>query len=450
MKVKNIVASIAVFFLVIGLTVYGVYYKYQAEKYERALENQYNRAFNDMMEHVNSIEEHLLKAMATGTPQKRAQLLEDAWNSANQAAACLSILPVDHQLMYKIQNFLVQLGDISYSWNKNAIKGAPISDEDYKTLSELYGYASDLTGGLSAVYQDFSSNRYNWHEIQKESSKMIGNDSVLEKYESLGKLSAPFEEYPQLIYDGPFSMHMSDIKPKGLKGEKITPEQGAEKIKKYFSGKKATVKMTENNQNANIKTFGYTVTFEEEDMYVAYVDLTETGGMIYSYLLHRQINGSNLDIDQATEAGIEFLKNLGVTDMKSSYYITEDNIATINYSYYKDDIMFYPDMMKVKVALDNGEVIGLESHAYITSHHDRDALVPKISSDEALEVISPYLKIESVNKAVIPNDYGGEHFVYEFKCTNEKRDFLVYIDANDGSEVDVLILLESDNGVLTV
>lgn len=208
--------------------------------------------------------------------------------------------------------------------------------------------------------------------------------------------------------------------------------------------------MTENNKNANIKTYGYTVTFEEEDMYVAYVDLTEQGGMLYSYLLHRKINGINLDIEQAMQSGLNFLKKLGVVDMKSSYYIIEDNVATINYSYYKDDIMFYPDMMKVKVALDNGEVIGLESHAYITSHHDRDALTPNITSDEALEVISPYLKIESVNKAVIPNDYGGEHFVYEFKCTNEKRDFLIYIDANDGSEVEVLILLESDNGVLTV
>ncbi len=448
MKVRNIVAFTMAFLMIIGLTVYGVYYNKKAGDYEKALEDQYDRAFTDMLTHVNNIEENLLKAMATGTTQKRAVLLEDAWNSASQAETSMSILPLNHEMLSKVSNFLVQIGDISYSWNNKAINGDGISDTDYKTLSELYGYASDLTGGLAAIYSDLSHDRYNWAQIKRDSAK-IADNSIKNKYESLSKISQPFEDYPSLIYDGPFSMHMSDIKPKGLKGDKITPEQGKKKVEDYFSNRNPTVKLTENNKNANIKTYSYTVTFEEKDVHVAYVDLTETGGMIYSLLMYRDIKDANLNAEQAIKAGESFLQKLGVVDMKNSYYLVEDDMITINYAYYKDDIMYYPDMIKVKVALDTGEIVGFESHAYITSHHDRSTLTPKLSVDEALSVISPNLKVQSVNKAVIPNDFGGEYFVYEFKCTTEQRDFLVYVDANTGREVEVLILLEGDKGVLT-
>lgn len=450
MKARNFVASTMVFLMLVGLTVYGVYYNKMAQDYEIALENQYNRAFTDLVEHTNNVEEYLLKALATGTPQKRAQLLENAWNSATQAAACLSMLPMNHNMMSKVQNFLVQIGDISYSWNNGAIRGEKITDDDYKTLTQLYGYATELNSGLFEVYSDFTSQRYNWRDIQKDSEKVFSDDTVLEKYESLSKLTKPFENYPALIYDGPFSTHMSDIKPKGLKGDNITKEQGADKIYKYFSDRKPTVNIAENNRNANIKTYSYTVSFEEEDIHVAYVDLTEVGGMVYYYLLYRDIGEPNLSAEQATQIGKDFLARLGVVDMEPSYHIIEDNLATINYVYVKEGVRYYPDMMKVKVALDTGEVIGLESHAYITSHHDRKTPTPKITAEEAQEKVSPLLTIEDVNKAVIPNDFGGEHFVYEFKCNKDDRNFLVYIDAEDGSEVEVLILLEKENGVLTV
>ena len=127
---------------------------------------------------------------------------------------------------------------------------------------------------------------------------------------------------------------MSDIKPKGLKGDKITQEQGAEKIYKYFSERKTTVNVTENNRNANIKTFSYTVSFEEEDVHVAYMDLTEVGGMIYYYLMYRDIGGQTL-VPKKQER--DFLARLGVVDMEPSYHIIEDNLATINFVYVKTE-----------------------------------------------------------------------------------------------------------------
>ena len=55
-----------------------------------------------------------------------------------------------------------------------------------------------------------------------------------------------------------------------------------------------------------------------------------------------------------------------------------------------------------------------------------------------------------MREVVVPNEYGGEYHAYEFKCTALGHPVLVYIDADTGVESDVLLILESENGILTV
>ena len=46
--------------------------------------------------------------------------------------------------------------------------------------------------------------------------------------------------------------------------------------------------------------------------------------------------------------------------------------------------------------------------------------------------------------------YGGEDHVYEFECSYEGRNVLVYVDVETGKEKEVLIVLENDGGILTI
>jgi len=57
--------------------------------------------------------------------------------------------------------------------------------------------------------------------------------------------------------------------------------------------------------------------------------------------------------------------------MVDTYYLKEDNTAIINYAYKQGDVVVYPDLIKVKIALDNGEVIGFESKGYLSNHTER-------------------------------------------------------------------------------
>ena len=57
--------------------------------------------------------------------------------------------------------------------------------------------------------------------------------------------------------------------------------------------------------------------------------------------------------------------------MQDTYYLKEDSTATINYAYEQDGVIVYSDLIKVKIALDNGEIVGFESKIFNESHRTR-------------------------------------------------------------------------------
>ena len=110
----------------------------------------------------------------------------------------------------------------------------------------------------------------------------------------------------------------------------------------------------------------------------------------------------------------------------------------------------YPDLIKVKVALDNGEILGMETTGYLNSHQQRDVSNIKIAKDKAKEKLNKTLEIQSEGLAVIPTEWQTEILCYEFKGKVDDTEFLVYINAENGNEEDILIITNTPNGTLTM
>ena len=60
------------------------------------------------------------------------------------------------------------------------------------------------------------------------------------------------------------------------------------------------------------------------------------------------------------------------------------------------------------------------------------------------------LKVLAHEMAVIPTSGKNEAFCHEFKCENGGNRYIVYINAETGNEEKILILLENENGTLTI
>ena len=175
----------------------------------------------------------------------------------------------------------------------------------------------------------------------------------------------------------------------------------------------------------------------------------EAGGYAVSFIKDRVVESAELGYEEASQAARAFMEQRGLADMQESYYVINDNICTINYAYAKDGVLYYPDLIKISVALDNGEVVEYNASGYLMNHTERKPLAPAFSLEQAQKQVSPLLKVEKGGLALIPTPGLNEVLTYEFHCTGENGDrVLVYINASTGYEEQILIIVESDEGIL--
>lgn len=81
----------------------------------------------------------------------------------------------------------------------------------------------------------------------------------------------------------------------------------------------------------------------------------------------------------------------------------------------------YPDLVKVGVALDTGDVVSFESEGYLMNHGDRTLPAPAVSEAEAAAQVDGSLTVLAHQLALIPT--GGEYEVlcHEFKWSERLR-----------------------------
>jgi spore germination protein len=438
--------------LIAAVAVWGIYQYKHAADLRQELDNQYNRAFYDMVGYVDNVQTLLAKSMITSTPSKTATTMQEAWRQANLAQTNLGQLPVSQPVLASTSKFLTQVGDLSYSLNNQNIRGKQLSDEQYKTVEKLYGYATNLSKNLRNLQNDLGSGRLKWGELAQKGTRLFSKTASNAPVKQLESLNDTFQDYPRLIYDGPFSDHMASAEPKGLSGDTLNSEQAKKKLIEFIGADRIeAVTDAGKNDSEPLKTYSYNVTLKNvpEDQKIN-AGVTQKGGHILWMLYNRPVTSKKLNMDQAKKAGKDFLDSKGIKDMTDTYYLTEDNTATINYAYKQNEVTVYPDLIKLKIALDTGEVVGMEAKAYLSSHTTRTIPTPSVTAADARKKINPRMNVMSSGLAIIPTNYKTEIFCYEFKGKLNDNEFLVYINAKTGEEEDVLMIVNTPNGTLTM
>lgn len=439
--------------VVVGaVSIWGVYQYKHAAQLRQELDNQYNRSFYDMVGYINNVETLLSKAMLTSTPSKTASVLQEAWRQANLAQTNLGQLPVSQPVLANTSKFLTQVGDLAFSLNNQNMQGKLLSDQQYKTVEQLQGFSVSLGKSLDDLQNQLSAGRLKWNDLANKGTPLFQKASKELPNKQFENIDKTFQEYPTLIYDGPFSDHLSNTQPKGLTGENLNSEQAKKSVLDFFGADRVkAITDTGRNDTEPLKTYSYKVTFKNvPDEQAATIEVTQKGGHIFWMLYNRPVPNATVSVDQAKASGRKFLEDHGYKGMADTYYIKEDNTAIINYAYKQDNVVVYPDLVKLKIALDTGEVVGFEGKGYIFAHQVRDIPKPKITEQQARAKISSKVQVLSVGFAIIPTEYKTEIFTYEFKGKLNDKDFLVYINAENGNEENILMIIDTPNGILTM
>lgn len=447
LKDRHMLSIIVV--LIAALIILGLYTYKKQRDFRQASENSYNMAFFELIDYVQNVEVYLGKSLISSSAEHGAETLTNVWREANLAEAYLAQLPIDSHELEKTAKFLNQVSDYSYSLSRKNIKGEKLSDKDMKNLEDLHRYSVDLENTLNQLSVDMNDGRISWGELNKKGTNVFATQVSNISKDSFSNLEENFHEYSGLIYDGAFSEHIISKEKRGLTGETVD-ENKAKEIATSFVGSDRIeeINLSGKGENGNIVSYDFNAKLKNEDRNIN-ISISEKGGHVVYMNTDREVVAESISQEQADKIGKEFLQKRGFDNMKETYYLKQNGIVTINYAYSQNGITVYPDLIKLKIALDNGEILGIETTGYLNSHSKRDIPQIKISKEKALSNLNKKLEIKSEGLAIIPTEWKTEVFCWEFKGKVNDMDFLVYVNAETGVEEDILLIVNTPDGTLT-
>lgn len=446
-KTRALIGTIIISVILIGCLIYKM--NQNEEQCATQKSSSYDMSLYQLTEHVQNVENFLAKSTISSSSEAGAESLTHVWKEADTAVNYLSQIPLNVEQLNKTAKFLNQVSEYSYSLSRKNIYNESLTDEDLKNLKDLHTYSVELENTLNQLSEDINSGRIKWEEISNKVNTAFAQQVSTSSMDGFSNLEENFHQYSGLIYDGAFSEHVANGEKKGLTGDDIDEEAARQKAIDFIG--KDNVKDIENlgySENATIPEYNFSVKTNSEDSIS--ISISKKGGHIVYMNSNRSVNAEIISQDEANAKGKEFLNNHGIKDMKETYYLKRDGIVTINYAYVQNDVVVYSDLIKVKVALDNGEVLGIEATGYLNNHTQRDTSKVKISKEQAKKTLNKNLDIMSEGLAIIPTEFQTEILCYEFKGKVEDREFLVYINAENGREEDILIITNTPNGTLTM
>ncbi len=441
-----IIVAILLLSLLVGFIIY------QNEKYIQVSENDYNQSLYELINYVQNVETYLAKSVISTTPEHGAETLTNVWREANLAQAYLAELPVNTNELEKTEKFLNQVSDYSYSLSRKNIYNESLTQEELDNLNELYNYSVELENTLAQLSTDMESGRISWKQLTQKTNNAFAQQVSNISLDSFSNLEENFHEYSGLIYDGAFSEHLTSKEKKGLTGEEVS-EEDAKKVVENFVGAENIKEISLNgeSENTEILTYDFSVNLQDgRDDNKMSISISKKGGHIVYMSYNRDINAESMNEEEAVAKAKEFLVSREIENMKETYYIKEGGMLTINFAYEQNGVIIYPDLIKIKIALDNGQIMGMETSGYLNSHYVRNIENPKITLEEAKKTLNKKLEVESEKLAIIPTEYQTEILCYEFKGKVNDKNYIVYINAENGREEDILLIVDTGNGTLTM
>lgn len=445
-NLKIFLCIVLVILVILTVTLVEVLKKYSIQK--QLVQNEYNKAMYETVGYIKNVESELAKFEVTTTNSLMVTTLADIWKQSNLAKENFEALPLEQASLDNTSKYLAQLSDYSYFLMKQLTLGNKITEENYSNISKLYTECKNISLVMTNIYNDLNSGKIHWDELQEKGNEELKNTQITETVSSFAQIGKTFQEYEGLIYDGAFSDHLLTSTPKSLGDKEYTEEQAKKYIEKIFENNIEYIQ-SKGESNGKIDLYVFDVKLKDSDM-VRNISITKKGCKLYLMISDRKIEKENIVMQAAIDKGIEFLKRLGIDNVEETYYLKTDNMVIINYAAKQDNILLYPDLVKVKIALDNGEVCSVESQGYIFNHIYREDISPIISKDEARKVVSKNVKVLEESLVIIPTESQNEILCYEYKGQVEDRNVLIYINAKTGNEEKVLLLLETPGGTLTI
>lgn len=429
----------------IGL-VYNIAKSNSDTKYSHSrISNIYDENLSVLSAKCNEIEQSLSKLTVCTECEHAVKILSDIIDDSSFASAALSSLPVSPEYIAVFNRFFNHLSDYSRFMLFDSVKGTLPTTAYGENISALYSSVKGINSAMASLYGNSTDSIQDWSMyLSKEINELdMLSDKLFGTIESIQTESI---NYPTLIYDGPFSDSVIN-KVINETGGKNTDKKEAERLFVNFLSVEGAYRLAAcESCDGNISTWYISI---ESNGKTYYGNVAKKTGTIISFLCDNNANEQKYTKNDAVNTGSEFLKSHGYNNMEPQYCEITENIATVNYVYKENNILIYPDMVKLRINLENGKVEGFESSLYYANHNNNRSLahhqytVPEDKLPNNCNVTGQGL-------ALIPTDGDREQLCIEIRCTVQDEVYILYFDCETLKEVKIFKILSTENGDFAV
>ncbi|MDK8179453.1 germination protein YpeB [Paenibacillus sp. UMB4589-SE434] len=425
--------------LCIGSIVWG--YQEHQEKNSILLkaENQYQRAFHDLTYHMDKLHNELGQTLAVHSSSQgmHRKGLVNVWRLTSEAQNEINQLPLTLLPFNQTEDFLSRISNFAYKTAVRDMTKEPLSPDEMKTLKTLYASSKQISKDLFHVQDKVIQNRLRWMDVESAlaTEKESADNTIADGFKTVDN---KVNEYPEINWGPSVSSIYSKRSVRMLQGPPATPEQLKEKGRQFMKPHQVkAVNIKKNGNSADHETYTVSANHAKGDGDIT-IDFTKQG-MMMSYLDTRTIKSTRLSGDDAEKKASAFLTKYGYPTMKAVRYQDHNNVESFTFVPVKNNVYMYPQQIQVRVALDNGDITGVQASDYIYSMAvvKSVSLKPKLTVQQAKEHVNSDMKVAYTRLAVIKNDASKEVLCYEFGGTYDKQGYRIYVNADTGMEESV-------------
>ncbi len=429
--------------LIAVLTVWGVTASVTARHYQAQVRVMRQRALSQTSEALDAMETALLKATYAATPAMLERLAGDLKTLSLSAKTGLTALSSGDTALNNLFRFLSQAGEYTDALAQKTARGEALTAEERENLQTLLNTARGLSSQFGYMTDLMDAGIFSFEEIGKELLSAGEAADTVSYFDAAADAEDGLKEFPTLIYDGPYSDHITEKSSELLKASPPVSAADAKTKAAALLGETENLLISAGATAGRLPTYDF---YKERTR----VSVTVNGGYPAYILSDITAGEARINMDEALDIAADYLTKIGYTNMAPTYSMCENGVCIANFAFTEGEYICYPDLIKVGVSLSDGAVVSMDARDYLMNHISREIPAETVSAQAAAAAVCAGLQVQRIARAVIPTGGGYEKYAWELKCADGAgQDVLVYIDTATGQEDDILILLYADGGALT-
>lgn len=396
-------------------------------------ENSTRATLYEMVSASEELDDSLSKLRVSSGANEQRLLLTNILVDTALMESALEKIPVDQATSTDISAFVNETGSYARTLLAKLARGGSLNETERSTVAYLY----EINDKLYTELNDLMT-----HMKNKDLRSFVNGKqgTVSEKF---GELGNETKAEPEEIVDAPFTQEGNVGENRLARFEEITSSEAENKARELFAAYHVReVKFTGETVTQEVSCYNFTLT-DENDVEI-FAEITKNGGKLAFFDTYEECTTKNFDLETCDAIAREYLKGLGIKDVEAVWLSDAGMVANLTYTAVEDGVRIYPEIIRIRVCEEKGRVVGMDARGYLLNNEDRD-LDASLSKAEAQKKLTCGLEPYAANLALIPVD-GQEVLCWEFACKYADGEYIVYLDAKTGDEVQLFRVMQSAQG----